>query len=408
MYSYYFSDLRLYKFAVVYVPFISVILFILGFVGRINRRAAFLFLTGAVLFCGIVPHGFPFYDFLYGHVFFLKYFRNLHFFIWFFLIPLFVLFALEQWKVFSQIKPSNPRQRAAILVYILAVHLSVLLFVCWRKDAVSGTYVMILLSLAFFLLSALNFIRSQAWGFALLTLAILIQPLQAYHYFSLKSLPKQGPYDYDFSYRVLQFKNTGFNKPENIPLAKPPLYYAAGAYNYIFQNISNYALAKYLQNKFILVDRLETAGRGEAPALIERNFLTDADAAVIFKDNEPGFKLTGNDPHPPLKALRIEGNSAWFKLLSFDANHVCVALDIPYEKFLIYNDIYDPYWKLSVNRHQSNAVEVNGAFKGTWVPAGRSIVEFSYGSLWQYAMNILLSIFALILSAGVIYYACVP
>ena len=50
MYSSYFSNLRLYKFAVVYVPFFSIIVFVLGFIGRINRRAVLMFLLGSGAF----------------------------------------------------------------------------------------------------------------------------------------------------------------------------------------------------------------------------------------------------------------------------------------------------------------------------------------------------------------------
>jgi hypothetical protein len=405
MYSSFFSDLRLYKFAVVYVPFFSVILIILGFIGRINRRAVFLFLLGVVLFCGIVPHGLPFYDFFYRHVFFLKYFRNLHFFIWFFLIPLFVMFALEQWKLFAEIRLPGPRQRYFLLIYVFFVHVIVFLFVWWRKDAVSATYVMIFLSLALCSMMALRLLRPDVWGFALLTLTVLIQPLQAYYYFSLKAIAHVHPYDYDFSYTSLKIKNTDLIKPENIPPVKQTLYYASGGYNFVYQNISDHALAKYLQNKFILVDRLEYVDRDAAAGGLERNFLTDADSAVVFKNKENDLKLNGNDPHPPSQGLRIDGNSTEFKLLSFDADHVRVRLDVPYEKFLIYNDSYDPYWRVSIDGRPAMLNEVNGAFKGVWVPAGRSVVEFSYGCWWQYAMNILLSVFALIFLAGVIRYA---
>jgi len=405
MYSFYFSDLRLFKAAVVYVPFWAVILVILGFAGRISRRAILLFLTGIVLFCLIVPHGFPFYDFFYAHVFFLKYFRNLHFFIWFFLIPLFVFFALEQWKLFSDIKPSQTRERNFLLIYILAVHLTVLLFVWWRKDAVASTYIMITLSFVFFSLMALKPIQSQLWKYALLTLMILVQPLQAYYYFSLKALHRISTYEYDFPTSAIQLTNNGFNDPDKIPTGKQSLYYVAGEYNKVYQNTSNYALAKYLQNKFILVDRLVPVSRDAAAAMLERHFISDDDSAVVFKEKASGLKLTGNDPNPPPQALRVRGENGTFRLLSFDANHVRVALNFPYEKFLIFNDTYDPYWHLTINHHPAPVIEVNGAFKGTWVPAGQSVVEFGYGIWWQYAMNILLSFCALIFLAGIIFYA---
>ena len=181
MYSFYFSNLRLYKFAVVYVPFFSIIIFVLGLFGTISRRAVFMFLLGIVLFCCIVPHGLPFYDFFYRHLFFLKYFRNLHFFIWFFLIPLFVLLALEHWKMFTEIKIGTPKQKWFLLLYVVSVHFMAFLFVWYRKDAVPSTYVTVFLSLVLWSLIVLKQLKTNAWGFALLTLVVLVQPLESYY-----------------------------------------------------------------------------------------------------------------------------------------------------------------------------------------------------------------------------------
>ena len=417
MYSYYFSNLKLYKFAVVYVPFFAVILFILGLVGTLSRRAVFLFLLGIVLSCCIVPHGLPFYDFFYKHFFFLKYFRNLHFFIWFFLIPLFVFLGLEHWKIFTDIKIKNDRHKWFLMLYVLSVHLIVFLFVWHRRDAVLSTYVMIFSSLVLCSLTVLKYLKSNVWGFALLTLTVLVQPMEAYHYFSLKCFPHTSPYAYDFSFNSLKINDDHLIKREDVPAAKDALYYASGGYNFIYQNISNYALAKYLQNKFILVDHLDVVDRKEInPAVLERNFLTNDNVAVIFKDSgdELDSRFRGNDnllgngkkgdPHPPLKAQRIDNTTQGFKLLAFDADHMRLTLDLPYEKFLIYNDSFDPSWRVSVNHQPSVLYEVNGAFKGVWVPSGKNIIEFSYGGFWQYAMNIILSFFAFIFLLGIIYY----
>lgn len=408
MYSSYFSDLRLYKFAVVYVPFFAFILIFLGLIGRIDRLAVLLFLLGVVLFCGIVPHGLPVYDFLYRHLFILKYFRNLHFFIWFFLIPLFVFFALEQWKMFAGIATSNVRQKYALLAYVIVVHMIVFAFIWWRQDAVLSTYIMLLLSLILCSMAALKVLRADGWGYALLTITVLVQPLQAYYYFSLKAIPHTGQYAYDFSYTSLNLENTDLAKPANIPQGKSTLYYAASGYNFIYQNVSDQALADYLQDKFILVDHLQAIGRDRAAGVIEHNFLTDANEAIVFKDQADGLKMTGDDPAPGPKAMRINKDLRGFKVLSFDANHVRLRLDIPYEKFLIYNDSFDPYWRASIDHHPQRIYEANGAFKGVWVPAGQHLVEFSYGTSWQYAMNIFLSIFAFIILAGIVYYACIP
>jgi len=411
MFSYYFSDLRLYKLAVVYVPFFSVILIVLGLIGRINRRAVFMLLLGVVLFCCIVPYGLPFFNFFYKHVFFLKLFRNLHFFIWFFFIPLFVLLVLEHWKMFTETALAGNRRKWFLLFYVLCVHLIILVFVWWRKDAILSTYLMISLSFIFWSLLVLRCLRANGWGFILLTLTVLVQPMEVYHYFSLEeTVPHTKRYFYDFSFSSLKLKDTALITPEDVPADKPALYYASGDYNFVYQNVSNYALRKYLLNKFILVDHLEPVDRGQMEAsLLERIFLADANAAIIFNDGlrpkDPGDDAGPFDPDPPPNAQRIDGVSEAFKVLAFDANHVRLTIDMPYKKFLIYNDNYDPYWRVSINHHRARLYEVNGAFKGTWVPAGRSVVEFSYGCWWQYVMNVLPLVFALIILGGIIWYA---
>lgn len=409
-YSAFFSDLRQYKFEIIYVPFFAVIVLVLGLIGRIQRRGAFIFLLGAALFCIIVPHGFPFYDFLYRHIFFLKLFRNLHFFIWFFLIPLFVLLVLEHWKMFMDIgsegnENGKTLRRRLLLLYVLCVHAAALLFVLYRNDAVLSTYIMIFLSLVFWTLTALKKLQPNAWGFALLTLTVIIQPWEVYHYLSLKSSLYTRPYDYDLLGPGLRLKETGHLPAREDTLPKAPLYYASSRYNFIYQNINNYALSKYLQNRFILVDRIKAVDRRLLDtAGLERHFLADDNTAVVFNDTGPVLKLTGNDPQPPPKPLRVDEHTPGFKLLDFNADRVRLSVDVAHEKFLIYNDSYDPQWRVTVNHRQSRLYEVNGAFKGTWIPAGRSVVEFSYGPWWQYGMNIFLSILAFIFLAGIIWY----
>ena len=265
---------------------------------------------------------------------------------------------------------------------------------------------MILLSLVFWSLLVLRHIKANAWGFFFLTLIIVIQPLEVYYYFSIKSRPNLAQhYAYDISFKSITLSSPDIINPANISPAKETLYYASGAYNLIYQNISNYALEKYLQNKLILVDRLNYVTQDNETEMLEHNFLSNDNSAIILDNEGKGIKLTGNDPNPPTTAQVLKYNSQGFKLLDFDVNHLRIRIKVPYEKFLIYNDSYDPYWHVSINNATAPLYEVNGAFKGTWIPAGENVIEFSYGCWWQYAMNILLSFFAFLILAGIIWYS---
>ncbi|NCB50193.1 MAG: hypothetical protein EOM53_05945 [Alphaproteobacteria bacterium] len=98
-FSAYYSDLRRIVLAIVYVPCFAFIPLILGAGIRISRLMIFLALWSGVIFLFTSPFASPLYVFLRTHIFLFKYFRNLHFFLWFVLIPIFVLFVAEQFRL---------------------------------------------------------------------------------------------------------------------------------------------------------------------------------------------------------------------------------------------------------------------------------------------------------------------
>jgi len=407
VFSAFFSDLRTYKLAIVYVPFCAFIILALGLIARVSRRALLMFLCGFVLFCSIVPYGLSLYDFLYKHIFFLKYFRNLHFFLWFFLIPLFVLLVLEHWKAFCDIKPLTPMHKNVILTYVVLIHALAFLFVWSRADAIPSTYLMMFLSLVFWVLMVLGKIKENAWVFAFLTLIILIQPLEVFHYLCLRAQHYNKNFSqYNFSYSTLKLKDSEVPAVSILPSDKMELYYASSNYNLVYHNMSNYALAKYLQYKFILVDHLEAIERNQVDfSQMERLYIENPNKAYIFQDKAVELITESKDPNPPRSAQRISHEDLNFKVLSFNANRLKVSVVVPYAKFLIYNDVYDPSWHVSVNGHPSHLYQANVAFKGVWIPAGKSIVEFHYGHFGQYAMNFILLIGAFAFLFGIIRYS---
>lgn len=405
VYSGYFSNLRMFKFAVVYVPFFSVIVLCLGFIGPISRKAAFIFVLGISLFCCLVPHGLPFYDLLYKHFFFFKFFRNLHFFIWFFLIPLFIFWCLEHWDLFKKFAIESHQQHLT-LFYVALVHLGVFLFVFFRTDAVISTYVMIILSFIFWVVLIFTKFSVNGVSLALLTITLLPQPLEAYHYFNLKAQPLNGGnYWYSFSFSKLPLQD--LNISPNDFKSKDTLYYATEGYNFIYNNLSADALAKYLRYKFLLVDHLQALNPGEInPNVLNYVILNNINVAFVYKNGNEDLKLNSNDPQASLSATPIGEESNQFKILVFDANHVRLFVDLPYEKFLIYNDSYTPDWHLTVNGQKQRIYEVNGNFKGAWLPSGRNIVEFTYGNKATYALNIFLSLITFIILIGLVWHAC--
>ena len=405
LYSTYFMDLGQYRYIDIYVPFFACLVFVLGLFCGITRRAIFLFVCGLVLFCSMSTHGLPFYDFLYRHVFFFKYFRNLHFFLWFVLIPLFVLLVLEHWHIFRLSQFMNSQRKIWSLIYVFTIHVLAFLFIHSTGDIVINTYLMLMISLLFWSLLILGRLHVDKWGFVLLTIIILLQPLQIYSYF-LKHYQLRSSYGYHFSFFSLQLKQPDLLPAEKHSSYKPSLYYASSAYNLLSQNVQNYALTKYLQNKLILVDHLWPIDRHQISfSSIEKVFLKNDNGAFIFRNNSKSLVTNSNDPHPSAQAQSISKENSNFRILSFNGNQLKFAINLPYKKFLIYNDNYDPYWKVTINGHRAELYQTNVSFKGVWLPAGKSIVEFHYGAWWQHVMNLVLLAAAFVFLFGIIWFS---
>lgn len=375
LYSSYFSDLYRYKFAILYVPFVAFIVLLLGAWGRINRRFLFIFACALVLLCVIIPKGLPFHDFLYDHLFFMKYFRNLHFFLWFVLIPLFVLLVLEALKAFLDFKPSSPKQRWFLFVYTQVMHLVAFIFVWWRDDAVLSTWVTIALSAVFFGGLVLGKLTHRGALLAGIILVVVIQPLEVYHHLARKGLVYRGGYQYDQVKSDFNFADkSALTSRQDYPKEKAGLYYASKAYNDFHAQADNYDLRMYLRHKLILMDQMP--------------------------------QMEGVNPSVGQGTVLIKGNSPLLKVLSFSANHLMLHTNLPTDKFLVYNDSYDPRWKVFINGREVKLYKVNGAFKGAWIPPGKAVVEFRFGSWWIYALHVgLLLSFCLVL-AGCLYDLC--
>ena len=407
-FSSYFTDWKTIRFAVIYIPFFAFIIFFLGLFGRLTRLSSFLFTSGFILLCCTISQGLPFYKFLYQHLFFLKYFRNLHFFLWFVLIPLFILLVLEHWKIFKNIKLKSFFSSLLFLIYIFVIHVLIFIVIYLRGDAINSTFAMLTLSAIFWILVFKGRLDNPAWvGFALLTITLVIQPLEVYHYLTAKVKPiSNNMYGYHFPFTSLAMKTQEPSESLRGSSAKGGLYYASKNYNLLYQNISDYALAKYLQHKFIFVDLLEPMDpKNILFSNLEEYFLQNNNKAYVIQKGSAFLKLKSDDPNPTFKQIPVEIEDDYFKILSFNANYLKLFIKIPNEKFLIYNDSYDDGWKVFINGKPTDCYQTNVAFKGVWVPAGKNIIEFHFGSWWQYALNFVLLFGSFILLISIVWFS---
>lgn len=404
-FSAYLTSLKKMGFAIVYFPIFAYIIFAFGVIARLNKKILFLFLWGGFIFLLGSPDLTGVYSFLYNHIPYFKYFRNLHFFLWIVLMPVSVLFLIEQFKGVLQLKPRSKLELLFLYLFIFFVHGAVLLFFMNRGQDILSTYVAWVLSLFFFIFyfSGRLMLRRTAFLILLLTVAAS-QSVEVFHYLQKNSEVRKGGYRYDDKYFNLNIRSrqenpqsfvpsfntvfplTNFHLPE---LQRPGANYFDVKWTaYLFHNLNRDILDYYRSHSFYVFDRVEKTenedlvlekfakiiveGRNLAFVFPDKNYIEDKQNAFIVSN--PNFDIIGQESNQ-VKALTLKSNS------------LTVKTDFPHSRFLIYNDSYYDGWQVFINKQKKVLYRANIAFKGVWVPEGKNIVEFRFGYWWQYLIN---------------------
>lgn len=394
-----FSHLPQFQGETFYMPIFIYLVILLGLFTPLNRRLILFALWAVLMFITASPH-LPVYGFLYRHVFYFKYFRNPHFFLWLLILPLFILYAAEQLRLIFATTYGGPRRRFLSAAFITLVHAW---FAWWlvSKESVSpGTYATVLFSWLFFIAHCF---RPGRIHFAALALLVATQPVEVFHYLQANTLTGNfnhypiyhsgqldpSPVREDIRSSLERQQNPApveLNVSEALKVQSPPVYYATPLYYRLLEfSDQQTALQKNLVHKFVLYDHVEQVDYAHFPFDklfdIFRNGRNTAliPQGEVFSDGLRAEAVSG--------PVLIEGDTRAFRLTGFDANSVKLETNFSEEKFLVYNDCYHSGWRAFVNGHPVQVIQANYAFKGVRIPAGLQRVEFRFGSLWRYFLN---------------------
>lgn len=416
VYSATFTDLRKFKFAVLYIPIFAYVLFFLGIFTGLNKRLFVFALWAFVLFLIAAPFD-PFYQFLYDHIFFFKYFRNLHFFIWVALLPVFILFVVEQMRMFLNYHPVTKRRGIAVLAFLGVVHVGLAVFLYAQGNAIPSSYGVLGLSFLFFILHFIGKLRRRNVLFLfLLFILVVAQPLEVFQYLrknlDINKFPRTFYYEQpylDFSFTRGEEKEV---QPEGV-IQKDPgrltrKYIGTYWYNFLYESLHEDVLKKYVRHRFIVYDRVEGIDQKEMDMeRIGRAFLKNQNTAFVAvgRPEYKGPEGTAQHPVPPTAQL-ITGNSEQFQVLKYDSNSIKVMTNFDSRKFLVYNDSFHSGWQAFINGKEVELFRANVAFKGLWIPAGENIVYLRYGAAWCYFIELLLMGIFTIVFVCLIWWSC--
>ncbi len=401
--TFYLVDLRLFDFAIFYIPLLAYMIFLLGIVTKINRKI-FLFVTwGSFLLLLGSPFLVPLYNYLHEYIFFFKYFRNLHFFLWLAVLPLFILMVLEQLRLLKEMVSTHIGQKIMVYALIFVAHGGMAIFLIWRESLNYSTWINLALSFVFCIL----YFSKKVSRFILLTFlfaAAVTQPLETYYHLS-QNFPKEpsaGVYD-RFSPKVFHYTLSddlfnmisGSKLPGEREDVNRPIYFGTQWFTALWENINYYALKNYTHHKFILYDHVKVFDeQKESVKTLEKAWSENQNIAFVSSDYQedlPQSKSVIASPGP----LKIEEASDQFRVLHQDVNSLIIKSNIPARKFLVFNNGYYPGWKVFINGRESKLYRTNVAFRGVWIPAGEQRIEFKYEKRGHYALEISLVMFYL-------------
>ncbi|MCK5633329.1 YfhO family protein, partial [bacterium] len=382
-----------------YVPLFAFLLIFLSCFTGIHKKGVLLCVLGLFIFLVSLGAVGNLHPFLYKFVFYFKYFRNLFFFIAF-LMPIIVLIAVVQLQKILNYKIFSTRKKNSLLILSFILHLLFFVFLLKLGNISQSSYLTLAVNLLFFTLYFSGYFKKRSILFVGLIVLSLMQPIEILSLFQKNagayscSLPAKRSTP-RFEWTRLQSRKF----PNCLLFKDVPTY--VHLWNDMTMNDSDggvglpviasrwtFALcrkihprvyARYVRNKFVVYDDVEYIEEGEEAWPWIEDVLGDGlNMAFISEPFEdiPGLnpKKTDHDPF----AQVIDEKNKGITIEAFDVNALTISTNFSKRKFLVYNDSYHPDWDVVVNGRRDKPLRANVAFKGVWVPAGRSNVRFEY------------------------------
>lgn len=411
VYALSFRDLRKFKFAIIYLPFFSYLILFLGSMTFINRKKIFFLLWTFGLLL-MFSHYLPMYTFLNKHVFYFKYFRNLHFFLWMIILPVFVLFLGSLFQSLVNMKMKSLKIKILWIGFVLIVH-GIFFYYFMEKYSITSTRLTVIFSFLLFL--GLILMRNEEkkenilkTGIILVSLflVICVQPGEVYYYLSQNySSPGKVKYRYDhgvYTFIRLPSKESKEKRINNRFLGKnnslnsfvsvrenPEMYMGVKWGYLLFQNLNRFTLDNYMSNQLMAYDQVELLDEnpldleilGKKFAQLENKaFVSNPEAVENIMSN-----LSARDIQPFVEI--IEEGSPFLKITDFDVNDLRATTNFPNEKFLVYNTNFHHDWQAYIDGKKVRIYRSNFAFIGFMVPGGEHQVHLLFAPKWKHFLN---------------------
>lgn len=388
-----------------YLPGMVFIFMLLSVFIAVDRRQCLLAFLALLLTLTGMGQATPVHRFLYEHIFYLKYFRNLFFFETY-IIPIVILFSVGQLKALMSVGIENFTRQKAWLFWFVLMHAGVFIILSRTGGVIISSFLTLMGSgLLFVAAFAFPGKRRIVLLSGLMILAVL-QPMEVFSHYSrnARSFQCELPHDHvrpRFSWtRPTQevkndckiFKFVHYESFYDSMAMKDargvigfPVSVTRGAFM-LSQWVDEQTILQYTSHKFWLYERMFSFDEHALDIRSVGESLRSQRNAAYAHAGQDAPQAAFNDQEAAQgSALNLDPSQA--KVEHFDVNRLIISLEAPSRKFLVYTDGYTKHWKVLVNGQVQKLYRAQAAFKGVWVPAGKSVVEFRYappGGGWIY------------------------
>ncbi len=397
-----------------YLPIFAYLLIFLAIAGRLNKNGMVLLIIAVVLAVIALGGAMPFHRMLFEYVPYFKYFRNLFFFM-VFLMPILILFAVNQLKSFLEQKPTTGAARIVLLVLISILHFIFFRFLLRQEAVFISSFWTVGASWFFFVFYFLGYIKAESTAFQWMLVALtVVQPIQFFSCFNKNAdeyacqLPTQHTelsfaYQRPAQYPEIKCLATRFHTYikefwyDALLKDGPGIVGFPGAVSrgvfYLSTHMDRGTLAEYVRNKFILYDEVKPFQETDPDlfrlikAIVGRlnvAFVTAPDELLLKKFQNQNQSA----PFSVVSALSTD-----FRVSHFDVNDVEFTSNFDTDKFLVYTDSFHPGWKVLINGKPARLYQANAAFKGIWVPKGPRTIQLKYSPLGGTGIYVFVMVF---------------
>ncbi len=343
----YIGGLNRLMFGDFFIPYAFILFLFIAAFARLNKLILTSFLMITALLLIAITQSTHLHQWLYDHIFFFKFIRNIYYFFWLAILPLSILWVCA--CLASLMKEYNPSGLSAKRTWIAY-----------------GICILLIIPQAVIIYDIITTnMRPQA------ALLLHKQSNYAQHRFAsfIPTINKAA--DADASVKALQ----------------ADIYYASRWYATLIKNVDPTILQFYGSYPLRFYDNVELLSDPEHSwKKLENSFLKSSNIAYIDYPTPKQTDLRSLDPDNP-KVSIVSQQDPRVKWLNLGPNQWSLRIKLDAPKFLVIHNNFHSSWRAFVNGKPVTLFKANYSFQGLWLTSGESTVVLVFDTWWTYCWH---------------------